>query len=440
VLFLSITDPQLLSQPLPLTDGIELRLDKFPSIDLPLLQRYIQTSPHKIMLTLRELPLSPALISLSPHFIDLRVESISEQTQDLMRSYPHIQWILSYHNFSETPDLEPIYNKMIQTPASGYKIATMCNSSLDALRLLIFAKTHPHVSAICMGEKGAFGRILGPIVGNQLNYAAFSKEQKAAPGQYTVEELSQIYHFSSLNQETAIYALIGSPVTLSPGHIYHNNVFKTKNLNAVYVKIDLSQEELPLAIPLMKQLPFKGLSVTMPLKETILPFVDTIDSITQTIGAVNTLRFEQTRISGTNTDYTGALAALQAKTSLAGKKVVILGAGGAARAIVYALKQAQAEVWVLNRTLDKAKALAEQFQCFFGALPKKYDILIHCGMPIEEKKILPGTLAMDVVHTPKETSFLKIARERGCEIIYGEDMFVSQAAKQTKFWIEPCKH
>ena len=441
MLFLSITTPELLEKTLPPVDGIELRLDQFPSIDLPFLRNYIQTSPIPVMLTLRNMTLTPSLIALSPHFMDLAYESISPSTQELMQKAPHIHWIVSYHNFSTTPNLVPIYKNMSKIPAFGYKIATMCNSSLDTLRLLNFGKENPSLSVIPMGEKGAFGRVLGPVIGNTFNYAALSKEQTTAPGQYTVEELSQIYRFSSLSQHTAVYGLIGSPVHLSPGHIYHNNVFKITNRNAVYVKIDLSQEEIPLAIPLIKQLPFKGLSVTMPLKEAILPFIDAMDSTAQAIGAVNTLRFEEGKILGTNTDAKGSLQALQKKEkSLAGKKIVLFGAGGAARAIIYALKKAQADVWIINRTLDKAKTLAEEFHCFYGNPPEKYDILIHCGMPVEEKYILPNTIAMDIVHTPKETPFLKIARERGCEIVYGEAMFTSQAAEQTNFWFKLCRH
>jgi len=442
LLFISITDPELLIKPFPSVDGVELRLDQFPVIDLPFLQNYIKTSPIPIMLTLRDIPLSEELIALSPHFIDLSYESIFSPTQDLMKCAPQIRWIVSYHNFSETPNLDPIYESMRKIPAFGYKIATFCNSSLDTLRLLVFGKKNPSLSVIAMGEKGAFGRILGPILGNTFNYGALSKEHLTAPGQYTIEDLSQIYRFSSLNQDSSIYGLIGSPVHLSPGHIYHNDVFRLKNANAVYVKIDLSKEELPLAMPLIKELPFKGLSVTMPLKETILPFIDEMDSTAQAIGAVNTLKFQEGKIFGTNTDAKGALQALQRKEkSLSGKKVVLFGAGGAARAIIYALKKEKAEVWIVNRTMEKAKTLAKEFDCFYGFPEKKCDILIHCGMPIEETQIHPNTIAMDIVHTPKETPFLKIARERGCEIIYGEEMFTSQASEQTNFWFKVlCRH
>jgi 3-dehydroquinate dehydratase/shikimate dehydrogenase len=439
MLFVSLTD----LIPCSISCGIELRLDQFPSIHFPSIARYIQNVPNPILLTWRgpiEIATLETLITMRPAFIDLELSSISADIAKRMD--PTISWIVSYHNFEKTPDnLEEIYASMRKIPAATYKIATFCNSTLDALRLLSFAKARPKVSAICMGDKGSFGRVLGPIVGNLANYAAPHSDHKTAPGQYTVDELESIYHFSTLSVKTAIYGLIGSPVTQSIGHLHHNQVFRKNAIDAVYIKMDLSADEMPLALPFFKILDIKGLSVTMPLKEKILPFVE-VDEIAHAICAVNTLRLTKDLIYGTNTDAKGAIEVLLTKTPLTGKTVVLLGAGGAARALIYALKREKAHVWIVNRTEEKGRALAKHFDCQFGPIPENYDVIINCishEATWITPSLLPNKIAMDI-HIAKETPFLKIARERGCELLYGEQMFYAQAALQTKFWIDSHAH
>jgi 3-dehydroquinate dehydratase/shikimate dehydrogenase len=320
---------------------------------------------------------------------------------------------------------------MTQKSVFSIKIASMARSTNDALRMLLFARKHPSVSVICMGEKGEFARVLAPVVGNRVNYACLHADAKTGPGQLTVEELMRIYHYDTLDEKTAIYGLIGNPVEKSPGHIHHNAVFRKRGCNAVYVKMQVQPEELSEFIPLAKELGIRGLSVTIPLKEKILSFIDEIDS---SIGAINTLKFEGGKIFGTNTDGLGALDAIEKKSLVREKKVVLLGAGGAARAIAFEAKKRGAHVFIVNRTVERAEALAKEVGCLAGEMPGKYDILINCS-PIAEERILPNVIAMDVVYAPKETPFLQAARRNNCQIVYGEEMYLNQAAGQTKFWL-----
>jgi len=389
------------------------------------------------MLTMRgakEEELIEKLLALEPPFFDLETRMRPEFLRRVMSAYPKTKFILSSHNSQEliSFDLQPF----------SYKIANEVHSTNEALKLLLFGKKHPNVSMICMGKQGEFARVLGPIMGNRVNYGCLSSKEKAAPGQLSISEMLQTYRFDTLNEQTSIYGLIGDPVDKSVSQLHHNAVFKSRNLNAVYVKMAVKLEELAEFIPLAKQIGIKGLSVTMPLKEAILPFIDEIDESCQKIGAINTLRFDGDRILGINTDGHGALDAIEEKLPVQGKRVVILGAGGAARAIAFEAKQRGAELLILNRTLQRAKELAQAFECEAAELeklPLSYDILINCTptpLPIAPENICPNTVAMDIVRTPKETLFLQEASKRGCQIVYGQEMFINQAKRQTAFWFD----
>lgn len=437
-------------------DGIELRLDLFERVDLESIRIFLRNTPYAVLLTVRKEAsggkylkseseremLIERLLGLEPAFFDLEYDMNPHFLQEAIKRYPKTKFILSYHNFQETPsDLEGIYRAMRKYAAFSYKIAAMVHSTNDALKMLLFVKNRPHLSVVCMGEKGEFARVLGPVVGSRITYASLNSKEKTAPGQLSVSELTDLYHYPSLNEKTAIYGLIGDPVEKSVGHLYHNRLFRKRGINAVYVKMGVKPEELSEFIPLATCLGVKGLSITMPLKEKILPFLDEVEPAIQQVGAVNTLLFKEGKIRGTSSDGQGALDALEKKGSVRGKKVVLLGAGGAARAIAFEAKRRGADVLILNRTLQRAKEAAADLKCQAGAIdemPLEYDILINCLpnlMPIELEAIKPKTVAMDITYSPKETAFLKAACLRECQIVYGEEMFVNQAAEQTAFWM-----
>lgn len=435
----------------------EWRLDLFSRIDIAWMQTLLQDSSGPVLLTVRKSSqggkfqgterqrkgLIRRLLALEPPFFDLECDTSPRFIREMMREHPKTQFILSYHDFSKNPiDLERIYFSMQKYPAFSYKIAKTVNSTNEALALLLFAKEHPKASVICMGKRGEFARVLGPVVGNLIGYASADSKRPTAPGQLNAATLNTIYRYPALNQQTAIYGLIGDPIEKSRGHLYHNRAFQTLGLNAVYIKMKVKPKELPQFIQQAVAIGIQGLSVTIPLKEEILPFLDEIEPKAQQIGAVNTLLFKEGKIRGTNTDGLGALDAIEKRALVKGKKIVLLGAGGAARAIAFEAKTRGADVLILNRTVERAKRLAADLGCQGGRLdevPDDYDILINaspCSMPIDPKKIRPFTLAMDVVYSPRETDFLKQAAFTQCQLIYGEEMFLNQAARQTAFWLK----
>jgi 3-dehydroquinate dehydratase/shikimate dehydrogenase len=274
--------------------------------------------------------------------------------------------------------------------------------------------------------------VLGPVAGNLIDYACLNEDQKTAPGQLTVHELVDVYGYHKLNPNTHLYGLIGDPVSRSKGHLYHNEIYQ----HSVYVKMNVEAEELSTFFPLAIQIGFRGLSVTMPLKEKVLPFLHSIDSQAKQIGAVNTILIKDGYLSGYNTDGRGALDAIEKRIAITGKKIVLVGAGGAAKAIAFEAHRRGAYVLILNRTVQKARELAIEVGCQSGGLtevPLDYDILINCSadsLAIDSRKILPSALVMDVIYVPRETPLLQKAASLGCQVVYGDEMFFNQAAAQ----------
>ncbi len=456
ILFLSVARPESIQIIQDKSFAMELRLDLFPSVEIESIRKILQNSVDPIMLTLRKTSQGGAfqgtesereilierLLALQPPFFDLEYDMSSEFLQDIIKRYPKTKFLLSHHHFQETQiDWDRLYHSMQQYDVFGYKIAGIAMTTNDALKMLLFSKKYPQTSVICLGERGAFARVLGPVMRNLIDYACVDAQKQTGPGQLTVEELVDVYRYPSLNEETSIYGLIGDPVDKSLGHLYHNAVFRKRHLNAVYVKMIVKPEELSEFLSLAMALGMRGLSVTMPLKEKIFPFLDEMEPSVQQIGAVNTLLLKNGRIIGTNTDGLGALDAIEKRGLVHGKRIVLLGAGGAARAIAFEAKARGADVCILNRTVQRAKAWAEDMGCAAGGLdevPSHYDILINCSsdpMPIDPQNIRPDTLAMDIVYCPRETPFLQAAALQKCQIIYGEEMFLNQAARQTAFWM-----
>lgn len=449
MLFMSLDNLNLIDSVPHSIDAIELRLDLFPVIDLDKIQKAILESSLPLLFTLRKasqggcflgnelerMKLIEKILLLKPEFMDLEDDMDSTFILNQIRAHPEVKFILSHHSFTHTAiNIETIYAKMLSYPAYSYKIACTPSSTNETLSLLLFSKKHPKLSVIPMGEIGSFGRILSCTLGNKLNYTFHPSKKVLAPGQIPLEDLTHIYRYSKLNIETNLYGLIGDPITRSIGHVYHNDVFAEQNRNAVYLKMAVKENELKDFFPLAKKIGFLGLSVTMPLKEKVLAYIDIVDPLAEPIKAINTLLFQGDQIFGTNTDGIGALDALEEHSSIRGKKLVLIGAGGGSRAIAFEATKRGAILYVINRTLDRALSLAQELCCEGSSLldlPSTYDIIINTSshpMPIDQ--ISPSALVMDITYFPKKTLFLEKALSLGCNVVYGEEMFTRQAREQ----------
>ena len=446
-------------------DGIELRLDYLPVIDLDALRAALAKCPLPVILTLRKASHGghfrgsedsrqaqiAQLFALNPTYCDLEWDMDREFLQKIAQDHPEVKIICSYHNFEDTPtDLAHILSSMYFPVFYAYKLATMARSTLDALRMCVFIRQHfrrdQKLSGICMGEKGQITRILGPVCGNFIDYASVDELSSLAPGQLSIRELVDTYRYGQLNPHTLLYGLIGSSVSKSLSHYAHNAVMKAFQMNAVYVKMAIEPSELSEFFVLAQKLSFRGLSVTMPLKELVLPFLDEIEPAAKEMGSVNTLAFEATKLRGFNSDGGGALDAIEQHGAVKAKKVVILGAGGAAKAIAYVARQRGAEISVLNRTLSKAHALACQVGGSANALDNfhqlaahGYDVLVNCTpepLPIDPQHILAEAIVMDIKTWPQKGSLISHALRLGCRVVHGHEKLINQAVVQQEIWIK----
>lgn len=249
----------------------------------------------------------------------------------------------------------------------------------------------------------------------------------------------------NITSATKLCALLGNPIehTLSP--LIHNAAFDHLNLN--YVFLAFKVEHLKEAVHGIRALDIKGVSVTLPHKVAIIDYLDEVEDIAGKIGAVNTVVNRGGRLIGYNTDWSGAIGALEAQVDLKGRKALVLGAGGAARAIAFGLKEKGADFTILNRTVHKAERLASELGVDYGSLEDSasvsFDTVINTtslGMhpnvhdtPLK-KALLKDVLVFDMVYNPLKTRLIRDAEENGCTTIMGLEMFINQAALQFALW------
>jgi len=255
-----------------------------------------------------------------------------------------------------------------------------------------------------------------------------------------------LYRLDQLDQATRIFGVAGNPIGHSLSPLMHNMAFKRESVNAVM--LPLKTKTLDDLLTLVRELPLGGVAVTMPLKQEVLPHLANMDPLTAKIGACNTLRTgADGKIYGFNTDVAGVVRPLEKRMRLKGARIAVLGAGGAARAAAFGLVEQGAEVFVINRTHEKAVALARKAHAKSlkqDQLAKnKFDALINttpCGMagikqamPIKENE-LNASLVFDMVYNPLDTPLLRLAHSRGIPVISGMEMFVQQGARQFEIW------
>jgi 3-dehydroquinate dehydratase/shikimate dehydrogenase len=367
--------------------------------------------------------------------------------------------IISYHNFDKTPEnIEEIYRQLTKIPAAIHKIATRANSITDALatfRLLQEAeKDKRTMIAIAMHEAGIITRLLGPAHGSFLTYGSVADGKTSAPGQFTCQELKEVFRINQVKRQTQITGIIGKPVGHSASPAMHNAAFANLNLDFVYLPIAVDDVEI-----FFKQFVrlesrkmnwnLRGLSVTIPHKVAVMPMLDEIDLTAAKIGAVNTLVIEGHHIKGYNTDAQGAMEPLENVCEIAGKRCAVVGAGGSSRAVIYGLKERGVEVQLFARDVKKAQILASDFSIEVFPLNEinkvKADILINTtpigmhGHSQDQSLVHPSALqnfpiVYDLVYNPLETRLLKEASEVGCITISGLDMLIAQAGLQFALW------
>ncbi len=245
---------------------------------------------------------------------------------------------------------------------------------------------------------------------------------------------------------TKLYGVFGDPVSHSLSPAMHNAAFAHIGRNAVYLAFAV--KDLKSAVEGVRGLGIHGVSVTIPHKISIIPMLDELDPVARRIGAVNTVINRNGVLYGTNSDGMGAVSALKEKTQLRGKRAVIAGAGGSARAIGHCVIEEGADVTILNRSKENGEKLASDIGAEFLPIAEsgriEFDILINTtpvgmtpdidGVPIPPEILRPGATVMDIIYNPLKTKLLKEAEQRGCAIVDGVSMFVNQGAVQFTLW------
>lgn len=241
---------------------------------------------------------------------------------------------------------------------------------------------------------------------------------------------------------TRIYGIVAHPVSHSLSPAMHNAAFKSLGIDAEYRAFDVQPEDLGAFMKILYKENIYGLNISMPHKEAVMQYVET-DDIAKDIGAANTIFRENGKFVGTNTDWIGIIEPLLQRTKLEGKKVMIVGAGGAAKAACYGLKKQGADVVVVNRTYDHAEFLATKFGLKASKDPIEAEIIINCtsiGLedpdesPVSKEVFLYAQIAFDVIYGGAETKFIKDAKEKGALTISGEEMLLYQGYACFEGW------
>jgi 3-dehydroquinate dehydratase/shikimate dehydrogenase len=381
--------------------------------------------------------------------VDLELQSaIKAKAEAIARLRSRAGLIVSFHDFRATRNLDETLEKMLKIPADFYKVvstATTLSDNVTMMKLLQTRSDKHALIGLCMGEQGIISRVLGVRAGSVFTFGAISSDLKTAPGQISARDLRSIYRIDQVDAATRVYGVAGDPIEHSLSPVIMNTAMRRENVNGVYVP--LHAKTLKDLLYCVREIPLHGLSVTMPYKQAIIPHLDNTDAHTAKTGACNTVvRGQEGKLYGFNTDIAGVIRPLEQRLSIENAKVLVLGAGGAARAAVFGLKERGAEVWILNRTSAKAQKLARQakartikradlrkvnFDVIMNATPVGMGNTRDC--PLKDQEI-QARVVFDMVYDPVETHLLQVARSKGIAVIPGVEMFVQQAARQFEIW------
>ena len=455
---------------------VELRLDFLRRE--PDLNRLIPPRPTAAVITARRqqdgglwreseeqrLTLLRSAIVAEPEFVDLEVD-----VADKIPPFGKTRRIISYHNLKTMPEnLEELHREMSAKKPYFIKIAATPKTVEEMVRFLNFIKqkneeakklgeTGVRVIGICLGEMGKAARILSKKFSMPYTYATFSEDRIIAPGLLVYKELLDLYQYEQIDQETVVYGIIGNPVGHSLSPLVHNRAFLEQELNAVYVPFQINDSCVADFIRLAPEFGLLGISVTIPHKVAVIEQLTKADPAVEKIGACNTVVFRNNQRIGYNTDYIASIGGIEIalggnfldeESVLKNKRALVLGSGGAGKALAYGLVHRDAMVTVTDIDAERAVELSKHLGCEYerwdGRESVQPDILVNCtplGMhpnvnetPYPKKSLRANMLVFDAVYNPEHTLLIKTAQEKGCKVVTGVEMFVGQACYQFKLF------
>jgi 3-dehydroquinate dehydratase/shikimate dehydrogenase len=364
--------------------------------------------------------------------------------------------ILSFHDFALSPvDIGRRIASMQGLDPNILKVAVRARDAVDAIPVWDLLKSGVATIPIAMGEAGKWTRILGLAYGACLTYAALEAGGQTADGQIAANELIELYRVKELTRNTRVFGVIGDPVSSSLSPYIHNPAFRAAGLDSVFLHLEVKDLDAFLRRMVKRQtrevdLNFGGFSVTMPHKQAIMSHLDEIDPVAEKVGAVNTVKVVGDRLIGFNTDAEGFIKPINERLGdIRGARTVVAGAGGAARAVTYALIKAGADVTIIARNGSKAAELATEFHADHGELQDAsltdVDVLVNAtpvGMrgPNAEKKLFAAAqltgvkFICDLVTSVADTPLLREAKNARIPAIGGMEMLLAQAELQFEIW------
>jgi len=382
-------------------------------------------------------------------WVDLEMESVKAAGAAVLRNFSPARLIVSHHSQRRNPPLGEVYRRLARLPVDVVKVASRARYLSDNLKVRRLLKTYarrtPKLAALAMGSSGMPSRLLGLYWGGLFTYASPGNHQAAASGQLPADVLHTVYRVERLDRHTQLYGVVGSHASISLSPAMQNAAFQAKHQNAAFLPCETTQ--LSDFLSFAREMEFLGFSVTMPYKRAILRCLDWVDPLATRIGACNTVAIQQGKWMGWNTDAAAVVEVLTKRLRLAGSRILILGAGGAARAAAYAVRAEGAEVVIAARREQLARRLAgglgAQVVPWESAESLEVDAVINAtpvGMyphvdtaPIDLAR-LRVRVVFDMVYYPLETRFLLQARGRGLTVITGLEMLVAQGARQFEIW------
>ena len=385
------------------------------------------------------------------HLVDMELqtaEHIKPAQMNRLRSRG-AALIISYHDFEATKDLDKIFERIKPFHPEFVKIVSTAKTLTDNVAMMRFLerrRDEAELIGISMGEQGTISRVLGLRAGSVFTFASAHMGQETGPGQIDARTLREAWRIDQIDLSTKVYGVIGNPVKHSLSPLMQNIAFRRETVNAVFLPLQTTR--LNDLLTLVREVPLHGLAVTMPFKTDIMKHLVRTDALSEKIGACNTVvRGQDGKLYGFNTDVAAVVRPLERRLPLRGAKILILGAGGAARAAVFGLVEKGSEVFIWNRTPEAAKKLARQAKA--KTIRKEqiaktnFDVIVNTtpvGMrgvkpaSILEPKELNARLVFDLVYNPVDTPLIRMAREKGLPVVTGVEMFVHQGARQFEIW------
>ena len=384
-----------------------------------------------------------AAIHGGAEFVD--VELRAGFAADILRTRRGRGVIASLHRFEPGPaDVAEELRALRSTGAQVVKLAVAVDSLAETLPLFELGARAEHDAdpgqshvLIAMGPRGAHTRVLAGRLGNRWTYAG----EAVAPGQMPASQLLEDFAFSRIRPDAELYGVVGSPIAHSLSPAMHNAGFAQAGFNAAYVALDARDADD--FVTFARAMKMRGASITAPFKVDLFEHADACDALAKEVGAINTLVMQDGKWTGRNTDVDGLVEPLSRRFDLAGARVAVLGAGGAARAAVVGLKHAGAFVQVCARRADQAVALATTLGVASGSFPPvpgSWDVLVNTVPRVDGEEspmrhgVIDGRIVFDLNYAPEVTPLIAQARAAGCETIGGIEMLIRQAEKQFETW------